>query len=106
MKIKFILILLCLLILSGCISVPVRPPDVRINNVFIKPDEVLTKDCSVTKPISKQDYLSTPVDKREESLYNYAKFLLTDLTVCNSQLKNLRTWIDSQDKLFNTEDKK
>lgn len=86
-------------VLTGC-ALPVTVE--KVNNVVIAPPVSLTKDCEITIPPTKEEYLKeTPIGK-ETILGTYTRTLLTNAGVCNVQMGNLRKWIAEQTKIFSS----
>jgi hypothetical protein len=94
-----IMLVIIAITLAGC-ATPVTVE--RVNNIVITPPPSLTKDCEITIPPTKEEYLKeTPIGK-ETILGSYTRTLLTNAGVCNVQLANLRKWIVEQTKIFSS----
>ena len=77
------LILVSLILLSGCTTQPV----VSYNTRVVSPDDNLLMNCTFTAPPDIKTYMETPFNKREKVLGDYIGTLLNDGNVCNQKLR-------------------
>jgi hypothetical protein len=106
MKSKLMLVLLVLstFLLTGCFET-LKKTVYLDKNVFVKADNSMLKNCNVSLAPNKVDYITSPIEQREETLYYYSKSLLNDLANCNLQWKTFREWQDKQEAIFTAQEK-
>ena len=98
---QYLIIILVTLFITGCATQQVRTITVeKTTSVFIKPPENLTENCKVGAPPSKKEYMAADASNKEALLTVYARSQITSMNACNSQLTNLRAWINKQLEIY------
>lgn len=78
------------------------PRDVsfQTRTTVVVADNEMTKDCSISSPIAKSQYLGLDFQSKEAALSSYVRSLLGDLNKCNKQWKTLREWNATEKKRY------
>ena len=88
------IVLFMLLGLTGCnLSVKKPEPEVRYYEVPYNVPGVLTDRCKVTRPISREAYMSYSLIEREGYLTEYTITLLNDIKLCDLKLQKVKEFI-------------
>ena len=85
-------------LLTGCGSTKIDHVSTKTEVKVIKTPSYLLKNCSVTEPISKQDYLALGNKEKEKVLTEYSISLLKDLSKCNNQIRLISEFQDKEEK--------
>ena len=83
-------LLLLVLVLSACSSVPQKETVTVTKYQYITIDDSLLQPCLPDKPMDKDSYLSLSIDQRESELTKYIIHLLSVNQQCNIQISNVR----------------
>jgi len=94
---KLMFICLLVILVTGCAVKPQRVIVKETEYAYVPISDNLLKECHVTKPPSKKEYLEADVTEQENMLRSTIVSLYGDLNNCNKQIKAI-------DK-FNTESK-
>lgn len=102
-KLFFVLVLVVLVV--GCSTKPQRVVVKETNYVYTSIPASSLKECSVTKPPSKKEYLESDDAGRENLLRSTMVNLYGDLNKCNSQIKSIRDFNNKQKEIVDKSNK-
>lgn len=96
----------CILLLLGC----AHEPTVVVRTTLVTPPDNLLLDCSVAAPPSREAYKAAgegvsheqAAEVREKMLMEHAGTQMKNLSVCNTNMQQLRDWKTKQQQLYKT----
>lgn len=91
-----LLLLIIPFLLVGCSSTPTPTTIVKTEYITYTLPNTLLEPCSVSVPISIDEYMSLSPEGRETALTDYVVKLLGDLHNCNESKTSIRTFIDNK----------
>ena len=86
---RLLLVVIAALALSGCAVPPKEVIVEKIHTVYVTVPKNFTKPVIPGRPMERSQYLSLPLEEREQEANLYAKTLLKDLSICNAQLHSI-----------------
>lgn len=103
---KILLLCLVIILLAGCSVKPQRVVVKEIDYVYVPITDDLLKECHVTKPPNKKEYLAADDIEKENMLRSVIGSLYGDLKNCNEQIKSIGKFNDASKKLLEKKTKK
>ncbi len=106
--VKKSILLLCLVIilLAGCSVKPQRVIVKETEYIYIPITDDFLKECPVTKPPNKKEYLAADDIEKESMLRTVIGSLYGDLNNCNKQIKSIGKFNHESKKLLEKKTKK
>lgn len=92
-RINMMLLMVGAAALTGCAHTPTVEVVTKTKIEYIKPSDNLMKDCPVTKPITKEEYLKLDPPYREVRLSEQIIDLYSDMKKCNLDKKAMRDYV-------------
>lgn len=103
---KLFFVLALVILIAGCSTKPQRIVVTETEYVYTPIPASFLKDCDVTKPPSKKEYLDTDDVGREDLLASRMINLYGDLRKCASQVRSIKDFDIEQQKIVNKKNKK
>lgn len=95
---KYLIAFIALIMLMGCAHQPTVETVVKKEVIYVKPSADLMEACTITRFITKEEYLSLAPPFREVRLSEHIIDLTADLKKCNLDKKAIRDYVNGVTK--------